>query len=107
LTQQETRLVFVLLVAAGNETTRSALAHSLHTLTQHRSEGASRRGLRGTGQDRHRRDRSLGVTRDLDAAHLVRRLYVVGVDLKAGEKVLLFLQLGHRDEDVFGRPRCL
>jgi cytochrome P450 len=53
LTQQELASFFVLLVAAGNETTRTALAHGLNTLGEYPEQtGASRRGLRNSGQDR-------------------------------------------------------
>jgi cytochrome P450 len=40
LTQQELASFFVLLVTAGNETTRTAIAHGLHTLTEHPDQRA-------------------------------------------------------------------
>jgi len=40
LTQQELASFFVLLVTAGNETTRTAIAHGLHALTEHPDQRA-------------------------------------------------------------------
>jgi cytochrome P450 len=105
LTQQELASFFVLLVAAGNETTRSALAHSLHTLTQHPDQKARLvedfEGLAKTATDEIVRWASpvIWMRRTLS-----RDYTLSGVDLKAGEKVLLFYNSANRDEDVFEDP---
>ena len=73
LTQQELASFFVLLVTAGNETTRTAIAHALHALTEHPDQKARLiGGLRGARQDVDRRDRALGLAGDLDAPHARR-----------------------------------
>jgi cytochrome P450 len=105
LTQQELASFFVLLVTAGNETTRTAIANSLHALTEHPDQKArlidDYEGLAKTATDEIVRWASpvIWMRRTLSRDHTLS-----GVDLKAGDKVLLFYNSANRDEEVFADP---
>jgi cytochrome P450 len=105
LTQQELASFFVLLVTAGNETTRTAIANSLHALTEHADQKArlidDYEGLAKTATDEIVRWASpvIWMRRTLSRDHTLS-----GVDLKAGDKVLLFYNSANRDEEVFADP---
>ena len=105
LTHQELASFFVLLVVAGNETTRTALSHALWALTEHPDQKArlleDYEGLVPTAIDE--------IVRWASPVTWMRRTLsrdftLSGVDLKAGDKVLLFYNSANRDEDVFERP---
>jgi cytochrome P450 len=105
LTPQELGSFFLLLVAAGNETTRNALAHAIHLFTRHpeqkallledfegRVGGAVEEIVRfATPVIQFRRN----VTRDCDFH---------GRRLRKGDKVILFYNSANRDETVFPDP---
>ena len=105
LTQQELASFFVLLLAAGNETTRTALAHSLVALSDHPDQ--RRRlledfaGLQATMADEMVRWASpvIWMRRTLATDYTL-----AGVELAAGDKVVLFYNSANRDEDVFDFP---
>ena len=105
LTQQELASFFVLLLAAGNETTRTALAHSLVALSDHPDQ--RRRlledfpGLSATMADEMVRWASpvIWMRRTLATDYTLS-----GVELAAGDKVVLFYNSANRDEDVFDDP---
>ncbi len=105
LTQQELASFFVLLVTAGNETTRTAIAHALHALTEHPDQKvrllADYEGLAKTATDEIVRWASpvIWMRRTLASDHTLS-----GFDLKAGEKVLLFYNSANRDEEAFENP---
>jgi cytochrome P450 len=105
LTQQELASFFVLLVTAGNETTRTAIAHSLHALTEYPDQKARLvrdfEGLAKTSTDEIVRWASpvIWMRRTLS-----RDYTLSGVDLQAGDKVLLYYNSANRDEDVFVDP---
>ena len=105
LTQQELASFFVLLVAAGNETTRTAIAHSLHTFTEHPDQMARLatdfEGLHATATNEIVRWASpvIWMRRTLSQDYTLS-----GFDLKAGDKVLLFYNSANRDEEVFDDP---
>ncbi|MDA8370735.1 MAG: cytochrome P450 [Nocardiopsaceae bacterium] len=95
---------FLLLVVAGNETTRHAISHSMLALIQHPEQ-----------LDRLRRDPSLipgAVEEFLRWASPVyhfrrtatRDTELGGKQIKEGDKVVLWFASGNRDEDVFDRP---
>jgi cytochrome P450 len=105
LTDQEIGSFFILLVVAGNETTRSAIAAGLVALTEHPEERAKWQAdfdavaptaveeiLRwATPVTWMRRT----ATRDTELA---------GKPIKAGDKLLLFYAAANRDESVFADP---
>ncbi|GAA5169887.1 methyl-branched lipid omega-hydroxylase Cyp124 [Pseudonocardia eucalypti] len=105
LTAQEFGSFFVLLVVAGNETTRNALSHAVHLFTGHpdqlellmadfegRIGGAVEEIVRySTPVIQFRRD----VTEDC-SFH--------GHEYRAGDKVVLFYNSANRDETVFPDP---
>ncbi len=105
LTQQELASFFVLLLAAGNETTRTALAHSLVALSDHPDQ--RRRlledfaGLQATMADEMVRWASpvIWMRRTLATDYTL-----AGVELAAGDKVVLFYNSANRDEEVFDDP---
>ncbi|WP_026416790.1 cytochrome P450 [Actinomadura oligospora] len=105
LTDQEIGSFFILLVVAGNETTRNAMAHGLKLLTDNpgqrallladfdgRIAGAVEEIVRmATPVIQFRRT----VTRDHE---------MNGNRYRAGDKALLFYNSANRDETVFERP---
>ena len=105
LTQQELTSFFVLLVAAGNETTRTALAHGLHVLSEHPDQKAllvaDYESLAKTATDEMVRWASpiIWMRRTLASDYTLSEF-----ELKAGDKVLLFYNSANRDEDVFDDP---
>ncbi len=105
LTDTEVAAFFILLVVAGNETTRNAISHGLLALTQHPDQRAlwlaDPMGIAVTGVDE--------IVRWGSPVIWMRR--TVGADtvlgeteLHEGDKVIMFYASGNRDEDVFGDP---
>ncbi len=105
LTPAELGSFFILLVVAGNETTRTALSHSLHLLTEHpaqrellladvagRVPGAVEEIVRYASPVIWMRR---SVTKDCT---------LNGQDYREGEKVLLVYWAANRDESVFADP---
>ena len=91
LTQQELASFFVLLVTAGNETTRTAIAHGLNALTQHPDQLAIWQG----DYETHAKTAVDEIVRWASPVIWMRRTlsqdYVLsGKELKSGDKVLLF-----------------
>jgi cytochrome P450 len=106
LTPQELASFFILLVGAGNETTRNAIAHGLLALTEHpeqrRRWKADFEGLAGTAVEEIVRWAS-------PVLHMRRTVTADGVCLgdqqfAAGDKVVLWYYSANRDEDVFEDP---
>lgn len=105
LTMQELGSFFILLVVAGNETTRNAISHGLRLLTENpdqralwledvegRSPGAVEEIVRLASPVNFMRRK---LTRDHEMnGHLYRK----------GQKVLLFYWAANRDETVFDDP---
>jgi methyl-branched lipid omega-hydroxylase len=106
LTPQELGSFFILLAVAGNDTTRTALSHGMHYLTQNPDQ-------RKTWQD------NLDEVTPTAVEEIVRYAGPVvymrrtltrdakiesGYEFKAGEKVVLFYGSASRDEDVFDDP---
>lgn len=107
LTPQELAKFFILLIGAGNETTRNALSHGLHILSQHREQRdkllADYDTLAPTAIEEILRYASpvihfrRTVTRDgvaLDSGHV----------FNAGDKVVVWYPAANRDPAVFADP---
>jgi cytochrome P450 len=105
LTHQELASFFVLLVTAGNETTRTALSHALHVLTDHPDQKArllaDYEGLAATATDEIVRWASpiIWMRRTLGEDYTMS-----DYQMEAGDKVLLFYNSANRDEEVFNEP---
>ena len=106
LTPQELASFFVLLVVAGNETTRNAIAHGLAALTEHPEQKerwlADIDGLAPTAVEEIIRWASPVI-------HFRRTVTQDGVTLgghefSAGDRVVLWYWSGNRDEAVFRDP---
>jgi cytochrome P450 len=105
LTQQELASFFVLLVIAGSETTRTALAHALHAFGEFPEQQPRLAGdfpaLAKTATDEMVRWASpVTFTRRTLASDYT----LSGFDLKAGENVVMFYNSANRDEEVFVDP---
>jgi methyl-branched lipid omega-hydroxylase len=105
LTQQELASFFVLLVIAGSETTRTALAHALHAFGEFPEQQSRLAGdfpaLAKTATDE--------IVRWASPVTFTRRTLasdytLSGFDLKAGDNVVMFYNSANRDEDVFADP---
>ncbi len=105
LSEQEMGSFFVLLVAAGNETTRNAISHGMKALCDYPEqreawlndfEGVARSAVEE-------------IVRWASPVIFMRRTTtrpteLGGQKLRAGEKVILFYSSGNRDERVFEEP---
>ena len=95
---------FSILVIAGNETTRIAIAHGVLAFCQYPGQWDRLRAspeLLGTATDE--------VIRWSCPTHFMRRTATVGTELggariRAGDKVVLWYVSGNRDESEFPRP---
>ena len=105
LTEQEMMSFFILLVAAGNETTRNAISHGMRALCDHPEE-------RRVWQQDFERVASTAVeeiVRWASPVIFMRRTAtqdteIGGQKIGEGEKLLLFYCSANRDEAVFGEP---
>ena len=105
LTEKELGAFFILLVAAGNETTRNAISHGMKALCDHPEQRARWRadfeGLARSAVEEIVRWASPVIfmrrttTRDVELG---------GQKLAEGEKVVLFYNSGNRDEAAFDGP---
>jgi cytochrome P450 len=104
LTAREFDNYFLLLVVAGNETTRHTITHSMHALIEHPDQlallqeqpelipNAVEEMLRWASPVYHfRRTATVDVE-------------VRGQQIKAGDKVVMWFASGNRDEEVFDNP---
>jgi cytochrome P450 len=105
LTHAELASFFVLLVVAGNETTRNAISHALNLLTEHPDQRelllADFEGRIGTAVEE--------VVRYVSPVIWMRRTLtrdtvMNGHAYREGDKVVLFYQSANRDETVFADP---
>ena len=96
---------FILLMAAGNETTRNAISHALHLLTEHPGQRvlllSDLDGLLGSFAEEVVRHASpvIWMRRTLTRDYVLNRQA-----LASGDKVLLFYQAANRDPEVFPDP---
>jgi cytochrome P450 len=105
LTTQEFGSFFILLVVAGNETTRNAISHGMKLLTEHPDQKA----LWWNDFERHTRGAVEEIVRYASPVIHFRRTAVEdttirGVDIAAGQKVVLWYNSANRDEDKFPDP---
>ncbi len=107
LTDTELNLFFVLLVVAGNETTRNLIAHAMLALIEH--PDARRELVAGIDDDALWDTAVEEMLRWGSSIHNFRRTTtrdteIRGVPVKEGEKVVTFYASANRDEDVFADP---
>ena len=105
LTAQEFGSFFILLVVAGNETTRTAIAHGMRELTLHRDQ----RELWFNNFEKHNKTAVEEIVRYATPVIHFRRTAtqdteIAGQPIKEGEKVVMFYQSGNRDERAFANP---
>ena len=105
LSAQEFGSFFILLVVAGNETTRNALTHGLKALTDHPDQ----RELWFNDYETHSRTAIEEIVRLATPVIHFRRTVTAdtelgGQQLHAGDKVVLFYSSANRDERVFDQP---
>ncbi|MBO3749131.1 cytochrome P450 [Streptosporangiaceae bacterium NEAU-GS5] len=105
LTTQELGSFFILLVVAGSETTRNAIAHGLKLLTDHPEQrevllGDFEKHIPGTVEEIIRYATPvIQFRRTVTQDHTMN-----GQDYRKGDKVLLFYNSANRDEAVFADP---
>ncbi|HMG41602.1 MAG TPA: cytochrome P450 [Acidimicrobiales bacterium] len=104
MTSDDLLMFLILLVVAGNETTRNAISGGLRALSQFPAERdrlAAHPELSDLAVDELIRFVSpvLSFIRTVTEDHTYQ-----GVDLKAGERVFMLYQSANRDEDVFDEP---
>ena len=105
LTTQELGSFFILLVVAGNETTRNAISHGLRLLTEHPEQ----RDLWVSDFERHVATAVEEIVRVASPVIWMRRTLTRDAELNGhtfaeGDKVLLMYWSGNRDESVFDDP---
>ena len=96
---------FVLLVTAGNETTRTAIAHGLNALTNYPDQKA----ILTADYEPNQKTAVDEIVRWASPVTWMRRTLATDYtlsdqELKAGDKVLLFYNSANRDEEVFANP---
>jgi cytochrome P450 len=105
LTDTEVAAFFILLVVAGNETTRNAISHGLLALTEHPDQRAlwqaDPAGIAATGVDEIVRWGSPVIWMRRTVAE---DTVLGGEELHPGDKLILFYNSANRDEDVFTDP---
>ncbi|GLW08002.1 linalool 8-monooxygenase [Microtetraspora sp. NBRC 13810] len=105
LTMQELGSFFILLVVAGNETTRNAISHGMRLLT----ENPDQRDLWLTDIDGHTPRAVEEIVRLASPVNYMRRkltrdFEMNGTLYRKGEKAVLFYWSANRDERVFADP---
>ena len=105
LTSAELASFFILLVVAGNETTRNALSHALLLLTEHPDQ----RALLLADLENRVGGAVEEIVRYASPVIFMRRTltrdYTMnGQDYREGDKVVLFYYSANRDESVFADP---
>lgn len=106
LTASEFGSFFILLVVAGNETTRNAISHGMKALT----DFPDQRKLWWDGLHADPRNAVEEIVRWATPVISFRRTVTAdtqlrGVSIKAGDKVVLWYNSGNRDENHFEDPQ--
>ncbi|MBD0289724.1 MAG: cytochrome P450 [Thermoleophilia bacterium] len=105
LSEREFDMMFLLLVVAGNETTRQAIAHGMHALVEHPEEWAR---LRTDGELAWKAGADEILRWSTPVLHF-RRTATADVELRgerirAGDKVVVWYLSANFDEEVFDDP---
>ena len=105
LTSQEFGSFFILLVVAGNETTRNAISHGLKALT----DFPEQRSTWFDDVETHTRTAVEEIVRWASPVIHFRRTVTAdtelgGHQLHEGDKVVMFYESANRDERVYERP---
>ena len=105
LTPQEFGSFFILLVVAGNETTRNAIAHGMHLLTQQPDQRATWWG----DFDTHTKTAVDEIVRYATPVIHFRRTAtadteIAGTPIAAGQKVVMWYNSANRDPAVYDDP---
>ncbi|NNE12897.1 MAG: cytochrome P450 [Ilumatobacter sp.] len=105
LTPQEFGSFFILLVTAGNETTRNALSHGLEALTDHPEQRTTWFG----DFDAHTKTAVEEIVRWATPVIYFRRTATEdtelgGQQLREGDKIAMFYESANRDPEVYERP---
>jgi cytochrome P450 len=105
LTPQEFGSFFILLVVAGNETTRNAISHGMKALTDHPDQ----RDLLYGDFEAHSRTAMEEIVRWATPVINFRRTAtedteLSGQKIEAGEKVVMFYNSANRDERIYENP---
>jgi cytochrome P450 len=105
LTSAEISSFFILLCAAGNETTRNAISHGMVALTRYPDERekwwADFDGVANTAVEEIVRWASPII---FMRRNLTQDVEMSGVPMKAGDKVSMWYNSANRDERKFGNP---
>ena len=105
LTAQEFGSFFILLVVAGNETTRNAISHGIHALTQFPDQ---RETWFGDWENTTRTAVDEIVRWSSPVIHFRRTatedVVISGTRVKAGQKVVMWYGSANRDERVWTNP---
>jgi cytochrome P450 len=107
LTVQELGSFFILLVVAGNETTRNAIAHGLRLFT----DWPAQRALLCSDLDRYLPGAVEEIVRYTSPVVWMRRSLTCDYEMgghqyREGDKVLLYYWSANRDESVFDDPHA-
>lgn len=105
LTAQEFGSFFILLVVAGNETTRNAISHGMKLLT----DNPSQRKIWFDDFSSHSKTAVEEIVRLASPVIHFRRTatqdtHINGQPIKEGEKVVMWYYSGNRDERIFDDP---
>jgi cytochrome P450 len=105
LTSQEFGSFFILLVVAGNETTRNAISHGLKLL----SDNPDQRATWFADYDAHTKTAVEEIVRLASPVIHFRRTVTAdtelgGQELHEGDKVVMFYEAANRDERVYDDP---
>jgi cytochrome P450 len=105
LSSQEFGSFFILLVVAGNETTRNAISHGMKLLTDHHDQ----RDIWFNNYDEHAKTAVEEIVRYATPVIHFRRTAMEdtelgGQEIKKGEKLVMFYASGNRDERTFDNP---
>ena len=105
LTAQEFGSFFILLVVAGNETTRNAISHGMKALT----DFPDQREILYGDYERHAKTAMEEIVRWASPVIHFRRTATEdtelgGQQLRAGDKIVMFYESANRDERVYERP---